>query len=111
VHQGWADCALGRIIVDDAEVSGRRQIVLRPEQLHVTAILEAEMDGQTGCGHVIDIDFVGYACLLGIKLANGAVSTGAPALLQVRCPNDQVPPVGAGVKIIVTKPAHVLDGR
>ena len=29
-------------------------------------------------------------------------------LLLVRHPNDQVPPVGAAVKIDVTKPAHVL---
>jgi iron(III) transport system ATP-binding protein len=108
VNQGWADCALGRIAVDDTEISATRHIVLRPEQLHVTEIPSAEVDSQIGCGHVIDVDFVGYACLLAIKLAgqpNGA------SVLQVRCPNDHVPQIGAGVKITVTKPAHVLDGR
>jgi iron(III) transport system ATP-binding protein len=113
VGQGWADCVLGRISVDDAQASGQRQIVLRPEQLHVTEMPATEVDGQIGCGHVVDVDFVGYACLLGIKVAGAAAgqSNGTAPILQVRCPNDHVPLVGAGVRITVTKPAHVLDGR
>jgi len=106
---GFADCALGRIAVDDAAATGRRQIVLRPEQLRVTPIRPFELCEDDCQGHVVEIDFVGYACHLGIKLAGGKSQVnGTPPLLLVRHPNDQVPPVGASVKIDVTKPAHVL---
>src|SRR6185369_2484942 len=113
VADGWAECALGRIKVDDATVTGNRQIVLRPEQLHVTEIPAAEAHGQAACGHVQDIDFVGYACLLAIQLSGhhaAPANASKTPTLQVRCPNDQVPHIGAGVRITVTKPAHVLNG-
>jgi iron(III) transport system ATP-binding protein len=110
IKQGWADCVLGRITVDDATIIGKRQIVLRPEQLHVTEMPAADVNGQAACGHVMDVDFVGYACLLAIKMSghHASASDNTPSVMQVRCPNDQVPQVGAGVKISVTKPAHVL---
>jgi len=110
VAAGYADCALGRIIVDDQAVSGKRQIVLRPEQLHVTPIRPFELCEDDCHGHVTEIDFVGYACHLGIKLAGDKSQVnGTPPLLMVRHPNDQVPPIGSMVRINVTKPAHVLD--
>ena len=32
---GWADCALGRIAVDDRQRSGPARIMLRPEQIQI----------------------------------------------------------------------------
>lgn len=110
VAAGFADCALGRITVDDVTATGRRQIVLRPEQFHVTPVRPFELCESDCHGQVTEIDFVGYACHLGIKLAGGKFQiNGMPSFLLVRHPNDHVPPVGSIVKIDVNKPAHVLD--
>jgi iron(III) transport system ATP-binding protein len=35
---GWADCALGRIAVNDSARQGAAQIMLRPEQLQVAEV-------------------------------------------------------------------------
>ena len=117
---GWADCALGRVAVNDAKRSGAAQIMLRPEQLLVTEV-PADAGRAAGepaaCfGAVTDTDFGGSVCVLSVRLLRGngahALSAQAPDPLAepllVRSPALQVPPVGATVRITVSGQAHVF---
>ncbi|MDB5892868.1 MAG: transporter ATP-binding protein [Rhodoferax sp.] len=109
VASGFADCALGRIAVNQPERRGPAQIMLRPEQLQLSEVPVATVDtaGGTACfGEVTDIDFGGPVCVVSVRLL-GAPPASAP--LQVRSPGIHVPPVGATVRIAVAGPAHVFE--
>ena len=122
---GWADCALGRVAVDDAQRNGAARIMLRPEQLQITQVAPevvakaGGLDGQTACyGAVVDADFGGPVSVLSVRLVRGCSATAAllpgdeaarNTPLQVRTPGIQAPPVGALVCITVTGHAHVFD--
>ena len=60
LHDGFADCALDRIGVDDRGRSGLTEIMIRPEQLDVAANPE-------GRGVVIACDFQGSISRLTIE--------------------------------------------
>lgn len=101
LRDGWADCSLGRIAVDDASRTGTAEIMLRPEQLQISS----DQIGGPGClGTVLEIDFGGGSSALTIQL-HGA------QIVVVRCANTQMPTVGATVKMTPTGLAHVLDER
>ncbi|MDR6293743.1 iron(III) transport system ATP-binding protein [Inquilinus ginsengisoli] len=101
--EGWADCALGRIAVDDRR-HGPAQIMLRPEQL---ALADAR-DGAPGTrGEVAEIDFAGSVCTVTVRLPDGPA--GAQRLL-LRRPGLGLPAVGARVRITVQGEAHVFAG-
>jgi iron(III) transport system ATP-binding protein len=102
---GWADCILGRIAVDDAMRQGAAHIMLRPEQLQISI---DEANGSGCLGTVTDIDFGGSSSGLTIQLQG--VHTVNHTLL-IRCANTQMPMVGATVKMAPTGLAHVLDQR
>lgn len=121
---GWADCALGRLAVNDPTRTGPAQIMLRPEQLSVTEVPSAvaARDGEAAAcyGAVTDTDFGGSVCVLSVRLLRG---NGAAALvhagpfdvpdvlsapLLVRSPALLVPQVGAMVRITVAGQAHVF---
>ncbi|SFB77932.1 iron(III) transport system ATP-binding protein [Polaromonas sp. OV174] len=117
---GWADCALGRIAVNDRQRGGAAQIMLRPEQLQVVQVPASSAHGTdaSGCyGAVTDTDFGGSVCVLSVRLLRGsaaAVVAGADDLaeaapLLVRTSALQVPPVGAMVRISVAGDAHVFS--
>ena len=118
---GWADCALGRLAVNDRQRSGTAQIMLRPEQLLVSEVPAgmAGVDPAACFGAVLDTDFGGSVCVLSVRLLRGngvnALSDILPDLLAepllVRSPALQVPPVGAKVRITVTGQAHVFSAR
>ncbi|MCX7255211.1 MAG: ABC transporter ATP-binding protein [Polaromonas sp.] len=120
VNGGWADCALGRLPVNDGQRSGAAQIMLRPEQLLVTEVpvdtAASSADPAACFGAVTDTDFGGSVCVLSVRLLRGnsaaALSSHAPDLqaepLLVRSPALQVPPVGATVRITVAGQAHVF---
>jgi hypothetical protein len=79
--------------------------MLRPEQLQISA----DQTGGSGClGTVKEIDFGGSSSGLTIQL-HGAQTVNHTLL--VRCPNTQMPTVGATVKMAPTGLAHVLDER
>ena len=117
---GWADCALGRVAVNDPKRSGAAQIMLRPEQLLVTEVPadagRATNEPAACFGAVTDTDFGGSVCVLSVRLLRGsgahALSAQAPDPLDepllVRSPALQVPPVGATVRITVSGQAHVF---
>jgi len=106
VGAGWADCALGRIAVNQAERSGAAQIMLRPEQLQLAEVPVESVDSAACFGEVTDIDFGGPVCVVSVRLL-GAASATAP--LQVRSPGVHVPPVGATVRVAVAGSAHVFE--
>jgi iron(III) transport system ATP-binding protein len=98
---GRADCALGRIAVNSNDQRDDACILLRPEQLVLTAASTAD-----GCsGIVIEQDFGGADSNLVIRLNQG---TGAPQLLTVRCSSLDAPAVGATVGIGIKGSAHLL---
>ncbi len=122
VADGWADCALGRIGVDDPQWRGATQIMLRPEQMSLVQIPDVGAAAPQGAapgtalGEVVDFDFAGAACTVAIRLLNtgrpnavsskGATGGGMPLLL--RTSSIEMPPLGAIVRISVVGEAHVF---
>jgi iron(III) transport system ATP-binding protein len=105
VKDGWAECSLGRISVDDRQPAGAARIMLRPEQLELSAPGSAD---DAGClGIVTEIDFSGHDCMVAVQPA-GAAATGGDNPLFVRSLSIQAPAAGALVRIKVTGPAHIL---
>ena len=123
LNGGWAECALGHLAIDNDQRQGAADIMLRPEQLSVTAVAaEVAQQGAeaTACyGTVTETDFGGSVCVLSVRLLRGngawalaphgmAASPEEAAPLLVRSPALQVPPVGATVRVSVTGCAHVF---
>lgn len=93
---GMADCALGRVAVDDAVRSGAGRIMLRPEQIDLVA------DGaQNAYGDVIDVDFAGALCTVTLRLQDGTS-------LSLRRAGLDVPPIGAKLGFVLRGPVHVF---
>lgn len=123
LNGGWADCALGRIPVNDDTRSGAAQIMLRPEQLRLTPVPVAEAGARVAeiaaCyGAVIDIDFGGSASLLSVRLINPTLPESKRQVpgggawtepLLVRSSGLNAPAIGATVRITVQGHAHVFD--
>ena len=108
---GWADCALGRVAVDDALRVGPARIMLRPEQLQVAEVADAaarrghEPDARYGV--VVDTDFGGAVTLLSVRL----LPTDAPlvdAPLRMHSSGPDAPAEGATVRLTVVGQAHVF---
>ncbi|MBZ5763471.1 MULTISPECIES: ABC transporter ATP-binding protein [Rhizobium] len=101
--EGFADCVLGRIVTDAPAQSGPSEIMLRPEQLHLS-LAEGAPDG-TGCrGTVDDIEFGGALCTVTLRLAeqNGG------STLMVKCSGIGLPAIGSAVEVTVRGSAHVF---
>jgi iron(III) transport system ATP-binding protein len=98
---GWAECQLGRIPVDDAKRQGPAHLMLRPEQLQLRASADGRSDVVCG-GTVSEIDFTGHTCAVTVRQDAGGAS------IVVQGAVSQVPAVGSQVWIAVTQPAHVL---
>ncbi|WP_271311591.1 ABC transporter ATP-binding protein [Yersinia intermedia] len=68
IDTGWADCALGKVRVDDEQRHGLSRIMLRPEQITITP-LPAGHHYTTHCmAKVINIDFAGFISTLTLYL-------------------------------------------
>jgi iron(III) transport system ATP-binding protein len=118
---GWAECALGRVAVDDRKRRGLAQIMLRPEQVSLVQVPDegsAKASGpDTPFGEVMDVEFGGAVCTLSVRLIhevdrarlglNDRAEPSAP--LQLRRSSNDVPPVGAIVRIAIVGAAHVFD--
>ena len=117
---GWADCALGRVAVNDSLRVGHAQIMLRPEQLQVVevpAALATQGQDPAACyGAVTDTDFGGAVSVLSVRLLRSAAAaqlTGTDAVawnapLQVHSTGPYAPALGAMVRITVAGQAHVF---
>lgn len=114
VDDGWAQCALGSVMVHDLSVSGSTQILLRPEQLHLT---QGELFPQSadGCyGKVIGSDFGGDKCTVTVKLEarhTGARSSAYDIAIPVRVSALDSPEIGDRVHIFVSGGAHLFSAN
>ena len=116
VGAGFADCALGRIPVDDCERQGAAHIVLRPEQVKFAEVGEKDpQPASTGYfGKVVEVDFGGSVCSVRVRLldATGEIDANGPPLRLIAA-SVETPQLGAIVRITVVGQAHVfpLDAR
>jgi iron(III) transport system ATP-binding protein len=101
VVSGIADCALGRVPVQDDVGDGPATLALRPEQLVATVVSDSE--GRSGVGTVIATEFLGHDILLTIDPAGDA------APLVVRQHSLNPPPIDAKVRIEVVGTGVVLS--
>jgi iron(III) transport system ATP-binding protein len=114
---GWADCALGRVAVNDSARKGAAQIMLRPEQLQVAEVpADVAAHGDACYGAVTDTDFGGSVCVLSVRLVRGSGAAAAPAPsagwdepLLVHSAGIHAPALGAMVRITVAGQAHVFS--
>ena len=96
---GIADCALGRLGIDDPTRRGAVEIMLRPGQLS----LRADQDGAEGVrGEVTDVDFAGAICTVAVRL----FAPGIAPCVTLRRSGLDAPPVGSTVAIAVSGDAH-----
>lgn len=101
IEAGWAHCALGRVSVDSQANHGAAQIMLRPEQLHLSTTDES------GCrGVVTEREFGGNTCTLTVALQPGEDAPGQAIL--VRSSGLQAPNPGSVVYLSTVGMAHVL---
>ncbi|MFJ3485356.1 ABC transporter ATP-binding protein [Pseudomonas sp. NPDC090202] len=111
VEGDMATCELGNVPVIRPRRQGAAQILLRPEQLTLSA-LDGGPDGSPGTiGRITEIDFGGSACMLTLELQPGSNAHGEPLgrrTLNVRNPGINVPPVGSQVRLAASGEAHVL---
>ena len=115
IADGWADCALGRIPVDQRDRRGSAQIMLRPEHMAMTlapAVNDATDATEGAIGEVTDIDFGGATCSLALRLLHSDPALKRPAPLDrpliLRTSGVKAPPLGARVRIRVVGEAHIL---
>jgi iron(III) transport system ATP-binding protein len=101
VADGFADCLLGRIEADTKDRRGRADIMLRPEQLRLTAMIEGPEPLQTCSAKVVDVEFGGAVCAVTLALG------GAP--LVVKSSGVGLPAVGSTVQVAVLGKAHVFE--
>ncbi|NBF01965.1 ATP-binding cassette domain-containing protein [Pseudomonas sp. Fl5BN2] len=108
LDNGMANCDLGLVPVRDHSLKGPARIMLRPEQLQLSADAPEAGDG-TGCvGVVSDCDFAGNTCTLSIRIAT---ASGAEQLLPVRSSGLHAPQTGSRVRVTTLGHAHVLDAQ
>lgn len=114
VQDGWAQCSLGRIIVDGQSADDHARILLRPEQLHLN--LDSQLSHATdGCyGVVVGSDFGGDKCTVMVQLAAPSAAQEHDAgdlTIPVRVPAMACPEIGARVQIAIKGTAHVFGAE
>jgi len=104
---GRADCALGRLAVDDETKSGAVRVLLRPWQLTVAATAAGDAPGR---GFVTAREFNGESVLLRVTIADGPGGRALPAPLVIDVPAvaGAEPAIGASVQVGTRGVAHVL---
>ncbi|HEN3481632.1 TPA: ABC transporter ATP-binding protein [Yersinia enterocolitica] len=68
IEAGWADCALGRVKVDDATRQGQARIMLRPEQVTITPLPSAHHYPTHCWAKIVSIDFAGFISTLTLSI-------------------------------------------
>ena len=104
---GWADCVLGRLPTQDHLRTGAGRIMLRPEQLSVSAWPPEPTPagaGQPCVGTVVEVDFCGAVCELVVQL--DSCSSGEK--VHVHSAGLEAPAVGARVLVSARGAAHVF---
>lgn len=98
VSGGYADSAIGMLVVDDQEYRGRGMIMVRPEQIVVARLSKVAQPS----GTVNDMSFCGPAFTAKITLNNGGSS------FYVNIPSNEALHNGDSVSIAVDGAAHVF---
>ena len=94
---GYAVCALGEVPTDNPHATGEGRVMMRPEQLRVTACAPHESPVS-----ILDVDFTGQLSTLTLGLAGHE----QPVILRTVSQPGWHP--GAAVRIDVTGTARVL---
>lgn len=102
VSGGFAECVLGRIAIDAAGPEGDAAVMLRPEQLKLSAVSSG---GGTAHAQVTAVEFCGPHCMMTVSLAGSKVP------LSFRVPTLEAQPVGTDVRIDVLGKAHIFSGK
>jgi len=97
VAEGRAESPLGALPVDDTDYRGKAEIMLRPEQISVTAGV-----GKGVSGTIAEINFCGPTSDARIALA------GADAFIRLDIPSHEALAAGDTVTICVAGRAHVF---
>jgi iron(III) transport system ATP-binding protein len=100
---GVADCVLGRIAVDDVGYEGHARIMLRPEQVQISA---ADSGNSAGARwRVEQVDFEGFSSLITMRAISATLADG-PHSLTVRGLSTQALKLGAKIKVAVVGSAY-----
>jgi iron(III) transport system ATP-binding protein len=102
VGDGAADCALGRIPLTDPAGDGPGTLMLRPEQLLATEIVDAQPQTAPGLGTVVATEFLGHDVLLTIDMGGDTLP------ITVRQHSVNPPAVEAKVRLDVAGTGLVL---
>ncbi len=102
VHDGAADCALGRIPLSGAPAARTGTVLLRPEQLVAAPVADAGPHAEPGIGTVLATEFLGHDVLL-------TVDIGEAAPITVRQHSIDPPAVDTKVRITVLGSALMLS--
>ncbi len=104
---GWADCVLGRLPTQDYQRVGTGRVMLRPEQLSVSALSSEAVCADTSqpcMGTVVEADFCGSVCELVVQLDG----LGVGGRVHVHSAGLDAPAVGARVQVSARGAAHVF---
>ncbi|MNV55962.1 hypothetical protein D3C71_1482240 [compost metagenome] len=100
LEQGWAQCALGRIAVDDCSRRGPARIMLRPEQIQISQS-ESQHSSQAVVTH---IDFAGFVSTLNLRMANN------DATIELKTVSREGLRAGTLVNLNIIGQAHIFAG-
>lgn len=100
LEQGWAQCALGRIAVDDPARRGPARIMLRPEQVQISQS-ESQHSSQAVVTH---IDFAGFVSTLNLRMANN------DATIELKTVSREGLRAGTLVNLNIIGQAHIFAG-
>lgn len=102
IDAGWADCALGRVKVDDAKRRGQTRVMLRPEQITITP-LPADHHYTTHClAKIIGIDFAGFISILSLSI------DGRDEVIEIKTISREGIHVGLMVDLTIVGQAHIF---
>ncbi|QRY78352.1 ABC transporter ATP-binding protein [Pseudomonas sp. PDNC002] len=111
VQDGWARCPVGKVMTAESALNGDAQILLRPEQLHLSlrGMFPTSSDGCYGV--VVGSDFGGDKCTAMVQLEAQPpeAATGSGILtIPVRVPAMECPDIGMRVHIFASGVAHLF---
>ncbi|MBB1191843.1 amino acid ABC transporter substrate-binding protein, partial [Klebsiella pneumoniae] len=98
--RGWADCARGRLPVDDRQRSGPARIMLRPEQIQI-GLSDPMPRGQAV---ITGIDFAGFVSTLNLRMVAGG------AQIEIKTVSREGLQPGSQVTLNVMGQAHIFAG-
>ncbi|MGC6387535.1 ABC transporter ATP-binding protein [Ewingella sp. S1.OA.A_B6] len=103
LEHGWAQCALGKIAVDDTSRSGSTRVMLRPEQIRISQVENVGLSSDKCLAHVANIDFAGFISTLSLDIV------GNNEKIEIKTISQNSIAVGSTVEISVDGNAHVFS--